>query len=145
EIFCDHKQAPQIWRALIQKGVEPCGLAARDVLRLEACYPLYGHELSDEWTPLDAGLKWTVKETKENFIGKSTLSSYKPRYKLIKIVLDRGIARDGYAIKLANGTTIGRVTSGTMSVTLGKGVALGLVDANQAPKFGETVQVTIRN
>ncbi len=145
EIFCNLEQAPQLWRALLEKDVQPCGLAARDVLRLEACFPLYGHELSDEWTPLDAGLKWTVKDSKEKFVGKEALSAYKPRYRLIKIVLDRGIPRDDYAIKTREGVTIGRVTSGTMSVTLGKGVALGLVDAQQAPKAGDTVLITIRN
>lgn len=145
EIFCTHEQAPKIWRALNSLGVAPCGLAARDVLRLEACYPLYGHELSDEWTPLDAGLKWTVKDSKPNFIGKDALTSYQPRFKLMKLVLERGIPRDGYSVKNLDNEIIGKVTSGTMSVVLGKGVALALIESNKAPKFGESVNVAIRN
>tara|TARA_R110000868_G_scaffold132566_4_gene343754 strand:- start:11382 stop:12449 length:1068 start_codon:yes stop_codon:yes gene_type:complete len=145
EVFCDHEQATQLWRALSGLNVVACGLAARDVLRLEACYPLYGHELSDEWTPLDAGLKWTVKLDKPDFIGKAALASYKPRWRLVKLVLERGIPRDGYGIKNSNGDIIGKVTSGSMSVVLGKGVALAMVDLANAPKSGETVSVVIRN
>lgn len=145
EIFCSHKQAQELWRALSSADVVACGLAARDVLRLEACYPLYGHELSDEWTPLDAGLKWTVKMDKAEFIGKQALSNYKPRFKLIKLLLERGIPRDGYSVKNAKGDILGKVSSGSMSVVLGKGVALALVDLANAPKSGEIVQVTIRN
>lgn len=145
EIFCDHAQAKKIWRALNEMGVTPCGLAARDVLRLEACYPLYGHELSDEWTPLDAGLKWTVKDAKPQFVGKQALTDYQPRFKLMKLILDRGIPRDGYPVKNLQGDVIGHVTSGTMSVMLGKGVALALIETKHAPKFEETVNVSIRN
>ena len=145
EIFCDHNQACQIWRALNQAGVAPCGLAARDVLRLEACYPLYGHELSDNWNPIDAGLKWTVKLTKENFIGKASLIEAKPKYKLIKLVLERGIPREGYELLNAKEELIGHITSGSMSVMLGKGVALALCKTEVAPKEGEVVQVKIRN
>jgi aminomethyltransferase len=145
EIFCNHEQAQNIWRALHVQGVSPCGLAARDVLRLEACYPLYGHELSDEWTPLDAGLKWTVKLQKDDFIGKNALINYQPRFKLIKLVLERGIPRDNYIVKDTNQNIIGKVSSGTMSVVLNKGIALALVDAAKAPSAGESVFVTIRN
>lgn len=145
EIFCDHEQVTQIWRALSDAGVTPCGLAARDVLRLEACYPLYGHELSDEWTPLDASLKWTVKSDKADFIGKAALQDYKPRYKLMKLLLDRGIPRDGYNILNSQDVVIGKVTSGSMSVVLNKGIALALFEVDRAPKFGESVMVQIRN
>ncbi len=145
EVFSTHDQAQRLWRALAQHEVTACGLAARDVLRLEACYPLYGHELSDEWTPLDAGLKWTVKLDKADFISKAALKDYKPKLKLIKVLLDRGIPRDGYAVKNTKGDIIGKVTSGTMSVVVGKGVALALVDADKAPKIGESLDITIRN
>lgn len=145
EVFTTHKQAQDMWRALAQHGVTPCGLASRDVLRLEACYPLYGHELSDEWTPLDAGLKWTVKLDKNDFVGKEALSSYKPKFRLIKVILERGIARDGYAVKNTKGDIIGKITSGTMSVVLGKGVGLALIESDKAPKIGETLQISIRN
>ncbi len=145
EVFCTHEQAVQLWRALSGLNVVACGLAARDVLRLEACYPLYGHELSDDWTPLDAALKWTIKLDKADFVGKEALANYKPRFRLIKLILDRGIPRDGYAIKNANGDMIGKVTSGSMSVVLGKGVALAMVELANPPKSGETVAVVIRN
>jgi len=145
EVFCSHEQAQKFWRALNSLEVVPCGLAARDVLRLEACYPLYGHELSDEWTPLDAGLKWTVKSDKTQFIGKAALDGDKRRFKLMRLVLDRVIPPDGYEGKATSGVIIGKVTSGSMSVMLGKGVALALIESNNAPKFGETVNVVIRN
>ncbi|MBF0300781.1 MAG: glycine cleavage system aminomethyltransferase GcvT, partial [Oligoflexia bacterium] len=70
EIFCNNKIAKQLWEKLIKLNITPCGLASRDVLRLEACFPLYGHELSDEVTPLDSGLKWTVKFRNSDFTGK---------------------------------------------------------------------------
>lgn len=126
EIFCSPACGQQVWQNLTQNGATPCGLVARDVLRLEACYPLYGQEIHDNVTPLDSALAWTVKFDKEDFIGKKALSDYQKRYKLIKLVLDRGIARQGHKIYSdEQGTTeIGEVTSGTMSVTLSKGIAL---------------------
>lgn len=70
EVFSSHDYAKRLWSKLISNGVKPCGLAARDVLRVEVCYPLYGHEINDSVTPLDAGLAWTVKLAKSDFIGK---------------------------------------------------------------------------
>jgi aminomethyltransferase len=130
EIFANHKNIKLIWKQMMDLGVKPCGLGARDVLRLEVCYPLYGHELNDKVTPLDSGLKWTVKMDKEDFIGKSALVNYQPKYRLIKLQLDKGVPREGYAIENQSGEVLGQVTSGTMSVVLGKGVALGRVDKN---------------
>lgn len=127
EIFASHSDIKILWKELLELGVEPCGLGSRDVLRLEVCYPLYGHELNDELTPLDSGLKWTVKLKKENFIGKEVLSSYKPKFKLVKLVLEKGIPRQDYPIENSNGEVVGKITSGTMSVVLSKGVALGLI------------------
>lgn len=127
EIFADHDRIKIIWDELMANNVKPCGLGARDVLRLEVCFPLYGHELSDEVTPLDSGLKWTVKSTKEQFIGKELLSSYTPKYRLIKILLEKGIPRGGYKIENQDGIELGVVTSGTMSVSLGKGIAMARV------------------
>jgi len=123
EIFSSHVFARSFWQKLLSLGVKPCGLAARDVLRLEVCYPLYGHELNDEITPLDAGLAWTVKLSKEAFIGKSALTDYKARYQLVKLSLERGIPREGYSVLDANNNIIGKITSGTMSVVTGKGIA----------------------
>lgn len=134
EIFSSHKFAKQFWKELLSAGVKPCGLAARDVLRLEVCYPLYGHELNDEVTPLDAGLSWTVKMEKENFVGKAALAEYKPRYQLVRLSLDKGIPREGYAVLDSQNNLIGKVTSGTMSVVTGKGIAMALVEKDKNPK-----------
>ncbi|MFZ8934355.1 MAG: glycine cleavage T C-terminal barrel domain-containing protein, partial [Bacteriovoracaceae bacterium] len=95
--------------------------------------PLYGHELNDELTPFDTGLKWTTKMNKQDFIGKKTLETYNPKFKLIKLALDKGIPREGYDVLNSNGDIIGKVTSGTMSVTLNKGIALALIDSQKVP------------
>jgi aminomethyltransferase len=134
EVFSSHNFAKKFWNQLLNLGVKPCGLASRDVLRLEVCYPLYGHELTDEVTPLDAGLAWTVKLEKDNFIGKAALAEYKPRFQLVKLSLEKGIPREGYAILDSNNNTIGKVTSGTMSVVTGKGIAMALVEKDKNPK-----------
>jgi aminomethyltransferase len=142
EIFAKHDQIQDLWSQLINVGVTPCGLGARDVLRLEVCYPLYGNELNDEVTPLDSALKWTVKLNKNSFIGKETLESYEAQYQLIKLTLDKGIPRTGYKI-IQNDEMIGEVTSGTMSVVLSKGIALARVSKKSYQKDQE-VFVDIR-
>ena len=134
EIFGGHDFIKGLWPKLLSSGVAPCGLAARDVLRLEVAYPLYGHELSEDWTPLDAGLKWTVKADKGEFIGREALANYDKKYRLIKLSLEKGIPREGYEVTNDNGDTVGRVTSGTMSVTLGKGICLCLIENNLFPE-----------
>jgi len=144
EIFSSHTFAKDLWNKLIFNGVKPCGLAARDVLRLEVCFPLYGHELNDNVTPLDAGLGWTVKMTKEDFIGKQALADYKPKYQLLKLSLDRGIPREGYSVLNAQGEKIGTVTSGTMSVITGKGIALAHVEKAKNPQDKKYL-INIRN
>lgn len=144
EIFSSHTFAKKFWKQLLEMGVKPCGLAARDVLRLEVCYPLYGHELNDEITPLDAGLAWTVKLDKENFIGKSALAEYKPKFQLVKLSLERGIPREGYAVLDSNNNPIGKVTSGTMSVVTGKGIAMALIEKEKNPKDKKYL-INIRN
>lgn len=144
ELFSSAKVAAILWDELLGLGVKPCGLAARDVLRLEVCYPLYGHELNDELTPLDSGLKWTVKMDKESFLGKETLSSYSPKYRLVKLSLDKGIPRENYPVFDTNENQIGLVTSGTMSVTTGKGIALALVEKDKFPADKELF-IGIRN
>ena len=127
EIFASHDRIKKIWKEMMDLGVAPCGLGSRDVLRLEVCYPLYGHELNDKVTPLDSGLKWTVKLAKNDFIGKASLSDYTPKYQLIKLTLNKGIPRDGYSVENTAGDQIGEITSGTMSVVLNKGIALARV------------------
>jgi aminomethyltransferase len=133
EIFGPHQAITELWQQLLAAKVLPCGLAARDVLRLEVCYPLYGHELSDEKTPYDAGLGWTVKLTKPKFIGKEALSAKPASSKLVKLKLDKGIPRDGYAVLNAAGETIGTVTSGSMSVVLNQGIALASIRTDRVP------------
>lgn len=144
EVFSSHAFAKKFWKQLLEMGVKPCGLAARDVLRLEVCYPLYGHELNDEITPLDAGLAWTVKLEKENFIGKTALSEYKPRFQLVKLSLERGIPREGYDVLDSHLNQIGKVTSGTMSVVTGKGIAMALIEKEKNPKDKKYL-INIRN
>lgn len=144
EIFSSHDFAISLWKKLIFNDVKPCGLAARDVLRLEVCFPLYGHELSDAITPLDAGLAWTVKKAKEKFIGKTTLQDYKAKYQLVRLSLDKGIPREGYDVENAQGEKIGSVTSGTMSVVTGKGIALSLVEKAKMPE-DKKLFINIRN
>lgn len=143
EVFCGHKTARTLWDELLKRDVVPAGLGARDVLRIEACYPLYGHEIHDDVTPLDAALKWTVKLNKENFSGLRALSDYSPKYKLVKLILDKGIPRENYEVLGENQEVIGHITSGTMSVVLNKGIALAHV-ARDA-KIDEKVIVNIRN
>jgi len=133
EIFGGHETILAFWQKLMSLKVMPCGLAARDVLRLEVCYPLYGHELGDELTPYDAGLGWTVKGQKTKFIGKDALASKPAKYKLVKLILDKGIPREGYNVLNSQNEVIGQITSGTMSVVLNKGIALARIQIDKAP------------
>ena len=144
EIFGPHDYIQRIWNRLQEKDVKPCGLGARDVLRLEVCYPLYGHELSDNVTPLDSALKWTVKLNKNHFIGKKALESHNSSSRLIKFTLDKGIPREGYKILNEEDEEIGSVTSGTMSVVLSKGIAIARVQKDKYNKDG-IYQIEIRN
>ncbi len=134
ELYCHGDDAEPLWNALLEsgagQGLVPAGLGARDTLRLEKAYPLYGHELDDTTTPLEAGLEWVTKLSKSSFIGRDVLMKQKQegiKRKLIGLELvDRGIARSDYPL-LRNGKPIGRVTSGTKSPSLGKSIALGYV------------------
>jgi aminomethyltransferase len=141
EIFCAAADAPALWSALVDAASrvegKPVGLGARDTLRLEARLSLYGNDLTDETTPLEAGLGWVVKPDAGDFLGKSALVEQKARgveRKLVGMVmLGRGIARHGYSIHRgtaeAPGEKVGEVTSGTVGPTVGKNVALGYVPA----------------
>jgi aminomethyltransferase len=144
ELFGSHETVKSLWQKLISSGVTPCGLAARDVLRLEVCYPLYGHELNDEVNPFDGGIGWTVKLNKTNFIGKPALTQKSARYKLVKLILEKGIPRENYAVLNSRSELIGVVTSGTMSVILNKGVALARIEIDKVPT-DEVFMVDIRN
>ncbi len=127
EIYGQEEDIPFIWETLIEKGVSPCGLGARDTLRLEAGYPLYGHELSEEVNPIEAGLSGFVFWEKE-FIGKDALLKAKenPQKKLIGFIAEKGVPRQGYKLFKGN-NEIGWVTSGGSSPMLKKMIGLGYV------------------
>jgi aminomethyltransferase len=143
EIFGNHERIIKIWKNFLSLGVVPCGLAARDVLRLEVCFPLYGHELSDEVNPYEAGLGWTVKLSKIKFIGLDALKNKPAKYKLVKLELDKGIPRENYPVLNSQNEIIGTVTSGTMSVVTGKGIAFARIQIDKAP-VDEVFLVDIR-
>jgi len=134
EIYCKNSEVKQVWDKVLEAGadfgIKPIGLAARDTLRLEMGYCLYGNDIDDTTSPIEAGLGWITKFTKD-FTNSEALKSEKehgPKRKLIAFEMDdRGIPRQGYDIVDGNGKTIGVVTSGTMSPSLGKGIGLGYV------------------
>lgn len=135
EIFVDAEKTPGIWDALLEagkdRGVLPAGLGARDTLRIEAGYCLYGSDITDETNPLEAGLGWITKLQKDDFVGKDALTSIKEKgteRKLVGFVMqERGIPRSGYPILDESGAKIGVVTSGTQSPLLKQGIGLGYV------------------
>ncbi len=151
ELYCDAGAVTDLWNRLLEAGapdgLAPAGLGARDTLRLEAAYCLYGHELTEEITPLEAGLGWTVKLDKGvDFIGREALLEQKRdglRRKLIGVELtERGVPRAGYPL-LRDGVSVGALTSGTMAPTLGKPIGLGYVTPDIA-SVGATLAVEIR-
>lgn len=134
EIYCKNEEVKQVWDKVFEAGadfgIKPVGLAARDTLRLEMGYCLYGNDINDGTSPFEAGLGWITKFSKD-FVNSEALSKEKehgPKRKLIAFELDeRGIPRQDYDIVDNNGVTIGIVTSGTMSPSLNKGIGLGYV------------------
>ena len=150
EIYCNAAAAEALWNALLEAGVAeriaPAGLGARETLRLEKAYPLYGHELDDVTTPLEAGLEWVTKFSKNSFIGRDALLKQKEegiKRKLAGLeLLEPGIARGEYRV-LKDGKPIGRVTSGTKSPSLGKSIALAYLPVDEA-KTDNIVDVEIR-
>ena len=150
EIYCKNSDAKQIWDKVFEAGadfgIKPIGLAARDTLRLEMGYCLYGNDIDDTTSPIEAGLGWITKFTKD-FTNSEAIKAEKERgieNKLIAFELDeRGIPRQGYAIVDHNGNKIGRVTSGTMSPSLGKGIGLGYVPKVFAD-FHSKINIQIR-
>jgi aminomethyltransferase len=140
ELGCDPDDAPRLWDAILERGVTPCGLGARDTLRLEVCYPLHGNDITPERTPIEAGLGWACALDKE-FTGVDVLRRQKekgPRERLVAFVMDEsGIPRQGMAIEEG-----GEVTSGSLSPVLGKGIGLAYVQADLAqPETALTVDV----
>jgi aminomethyltransferase len=148
EIMTDIETGKALWQKLLDLGVVPCGLGCRDTLRLESGMHLYGQDMNDTITPLEADLNWIVHlKEKGDFIGREVLEAQKQHgvtRKLVGLELEgRNIARHDYPIRY-EGATVGIVTSGTMSPTLGKAIAFGYVPT-QLAKNGQVVQVQIRN
>jgi aminomethyltransferase len=150
ELYCDPQAAEQLWNKLLDvgapMGMMPAGLGARDTLRLEKAYPLYGHELDDTTTPLEAGLEWVVKLAKGPFTGRDVLLRQKEQGVTRKLVglelIEPGIARSEYRL-VKDGKPIGRVTSGTKSPSLKRSIAVGYVSVDQA-FVGNNIDVEIR-
>lgn len=150
EIYCKNSEVEQIWNTVFEAGadfnIKPIGLAARDTLRLEMGYCLYGNDINDTTSPIEAGLGWITKFTKD-FVNHEALAlekAQKPTRKLIAFELnEKGIPRHDYVIVDENGNSIGNVTSGTMSPSLGKGIGLGYVPLELA-KPGSKIFIQVR-
>jgi aminomethyltransferase len=147
EISFNRNSAEKIWERLLETGASPCGLGARDSLRLEACYSLYGHEISESITPIEAGLSWLAKPKEGiDYIGKHILMEQKSKGTERVLVglnlIDRGIIRENYKI-FKDGIEIGFVTSGGYSPTLKKTIGLGLVK-NRFKEVGTEIEIEIR-
>ncbi len=153
EIYFEDKDdaANMIWDAIFNagqaQGIKPIGLGARDTLRLEMGYCLYGNDIDDTTSPLEAGLGWITKFTKE-FTSKDIFEKQKTNGLAKKLVgfemIEKGIARHDYEIKSFSGATVGRVTSGTQSPSLGKAIGMGYVNTNYATMDGE-IFIKVRN
>lgn len=151
EIYCKNEEVEQIWNKVFEAGAEygikPIGLAARDTLRLEMGYCLYGNDINDTTSPIEAGLGWITKFTKE-FTNSENLLKQKEEgvsRRLKAFELDvRGIPRQGYDIVDENGNKIGEVTSGTMSPSLKKGIGMGYISKGHT-KLGTKIFIQIRN
>ena len=147
EIYASHAYIQECWDKLIAAGVQPCGLGCRDTLRFEVGLPLYGDELSEEITPIMAGLGIFVKLDKQEFIGKEALAKQKaegPARKIVGIELaDKAIPRHGYPVLNMQGETIGEVTTGYHTLSTDKSVCMALIDAQYA-KLDTEVQIQIR-
>ncbi|MGB7709398.1 MAG: glycine cleavage system aminomethyltransferase GcvT [Microcoleus sp.] len=147
EIMVDAEVGKELWQQLLAAGVVPCGLGARDTLRLEAAMALYGQDIDDNTTPLEAGLGWVVHlDTKGDFIGREVLSQQKASgvsKRLVGLEMQgRHIARHGYPV-IFESEKVGEVTSGTLSPTLNKPIALAYVPTKLA-KIGQELEVEIR-
>lgn len=151
ELYVAAGDAVALWRALLdagkQDGLLPAGLGARDSLRLEMGYALYGNDLDENHSPLEAGLSWVVKLDKGDFIGRSALTRLKEqgvREKLVGFMLDdRGFPRHGYPVRL-DGELAGEVTSGILSPTLQRGIGMAYLPT-EASKAGTRLEIMIRD
>ena len=147
ELYCQNSDAPLLWSMIRSKGIQPIGLAARDTLRLEMGYCLYGNDIDETTNALEAGLGWVTKFN-TNFIGSQALLRAKEvglSQQLVAFkMVDKGIPRNGYNIKSSEGKTIGRVTSGTLSPSLGYGIGLGYVTLS-ASEIDQELFIEIRS
>lgn len=150
EIYFNNVHAEEIWNKIFQagvpQGIKPIGLGARDTLRLEKGYCLYGNDINDSTSPIDAGLAW-VTSMKKNFIAKDIIQAVKEKGAENKLVgfkmIDRGIPRHDYEIADASGNIIGKVTSGTQSPVLQQGIGLGYV-STAFSKVGTEIFIPLR-
>jgi aminomethyltransferase len=150
ELYLHNDNAENLWKSLIRagedSGLKAAGLGARDSLRIEACYSLYGHELSEEISPVEAGLSWIVS-SEDDFIGRDALLKQKaegaPREIVCIELVERGVPREGYRVE-KNGEDIGHVTSGVFSPTFKKGIAMALAKSGVTVP-GDSVSVIIRD
>jgi aminomethyltransferase len=150
EIYCKNSEVKQVWDKVLEAGasygIKPIGLAARDTLRLEMGYCLYGNDIDDQSSPIEAGLGWITKFTKP-FTNSEALKTEKeegPKRRLIGFeLLERGIPRKDYTVEDAFGNVIGTVTSGTMAPSLGKGIGMGYVLSDRAA-VGTEIRIVIR-
>ena len=150
ELYTPPAIAIDLWGALLAAGkthgISPVGLGARDTLRLESGYALYGHELNDDINGFEARVSWAIKLKRGDFVGRDALVEVRKNKAKRRVVgiemLDRGIARANYPV-LHKGTVIGHITSGTQSPTLGKPVALALVE-RAAAKLGTPLEIDVR-
>ena len=151
ELYVPNSYAVEIWDLIFSSdskyNVLPAGLAARDTLRLEMGYCLYGNDINDQTSPISAGLSWVTKFNKE-FIGKDIIQNHKLQGTQNKLVafelLERGIPRKDYEITNTDGKLIGKVTSGTMGPSVRKAIGMGYVNSNFS-NFGNSIFINIRN
>lgn len=150
ELYIDKKDAEKVWTAVFEagkdSGIKPIGLGARDTLRLEMGFCLYGNDIDDTTSPLEAGLGWITKFTKEftNSINLKRQKDHGVKRKLIGFrMIDKGIPRHDYMLKDASGDTIGKVTSGTISPLLGVGIGMGYVSSEHSQP-GQELFVDVR-
>lgn len=147
ELYTTPAAADAAWMHLLDAGVQPCGLGCRDTLRFEAGLPLYGDELSEEITPVMAGLGLFVKLDKTDFIGRDAIAAQKaegPARKIVGLEIEGpAIARHGYEVMDSEGNTIGTVTTGYRSISLGRNLAMALVDSRYAT-LGTELKVRVR-
>ncbi len=141
EIFCRPEDALEVWDALVGAGAQPCGLGARDTLRLEAGFPLYGHEFTDTTNPLCSDYAWVVKD--KDFYGRAAMWHTDCSKRLVGLrLIERGVARQGYKLYVED-EAVGEVTSGTISPLTREGIALGWLNRAYAEP-GQKLAVEIR-